>query len=91
MLVEQPPLKRLVGGSIPLAPTKEEIMKGRAQTVEQKREILRRLLAAWTSERGQHQRLAQLIVNAAAADPYYFEDFLLIEKIESHVAGSDAT
>lgn len=60
-------------------------MKRRALEYSQKREILERLLTEWAKR--PNERLGQLIVNALPArlnsDPFYMEDYDLIEMIES--------
>ncbi len=60
-------------------------MKRRAFEYSQKREILERLLTEWVKR--PEERLGQLIVNALPArmssDPFYVEDYDLIEMIES--------
>lgn len=56
----------------------------RALTPEQKREVVERLLRAWLERPS--ERLGQLIVNAlptcCSNDPFYVEDFELIEALE---------
>jgi hypothetical protein len=60
-------------------------MRARAIEDAQKREIVERLLEEW--QKLPHERLGQLIVNALPArmnsDPFYVEDYDLIEMIES--------
>lgn len=59
---------------------------GRAHTDEKKREIVERLLAAWTSERGRHLRLGQLIANAGINDTFAVEDSELADLVERFVS-----
>lgn len=54
-------------------------MKDRAQTPEQKREVIERIYAAWLAQ--PHLRLGQFIMNAVE-DPYYVEDFALVKALE---------
>ena len=60
-------------------------MNKRALEYAQKREIMERLLTEW--QKRPHERLGQLIVNALPvrmnSDPFYVEDYDLIEMIES--------
>ena len=59
----------------------------RALTPDQKREVVERLLRAWL--KAPTERLGQLIVNALPhklqGDPFYVEDFDLVEAIELKV------
>ena len=59
----------------------------RANTPEQKQEIINRLHALWLQY--PELRLGQLILNYFRADFYYIEDFDLIEKLEKHYARED--
>jgi hypothetical protein len=61
--------------------------RGRAETPEDKREIVERILAAWLKH--PHQRLGQLIENARArisplpkSDLFVFEDEALADAID---------
>ncbi len=62
-------------------------MKGRADTPEQKREVVERLLRCWEAHPA--ARLGQLILNALPAHvepvPYLYnvEDFVLIKMLEN--------
>lgn len=58
---------------------------GRAHTETEKREVLDRIFAAWTSPGGEHLRLGQLIVNAVGAEPFFTEDQQLVEAVEDLV------
>lgn len=68
-------------------------ISGRAQTSEQKRAVIERLLAAW--ERVPEQRLGQLIGNAMYHETWshqsihMLEDFRLVNAIDKFVAASD--
>lgn len=65
-------------------------MKDRAQTDEQKREVIEALLAAWLSVPS--MRLCQLIENAkpeALADTYYIEDLALVRLVHEFVGRCD--
>jgi hypothetical protein len=56
------------------------VYEGRNNSKAKKEEIIARLLSAW--ERMPEQRLGQLIMNSVGRDPFYCEDYELIEKIE---------
>lgn len=65
-------------------------MKGRAETSEEKRVVIERLLAAWLKQPA--QRLGQLIENATGAaadrkvvDLFYIEDQSLVECVEKYL------
>lgn len=65
---------------------------GRARTPEQKRAVIERLYALWLTS--PHQRLGQLLVNAAHEGPptplFNVEDDALVELIETFVAKGSA-
>ena len=65
-------------------------MKNRAETPEQKREVIERLYAAWLQ--APLLRLGQLIENRVVRKPvlFYVEDFQLVEQVEN-LAGSSAS
>jgi uncharacterized protein YihD (DUF1040 family) len=52
----------------------------RAKTIEQKQEIINRLLELWN--KNPQLRLSQLILNVFRDDFYYKEDFVFIEQLE---------
>jgi hypothetical protein len=62
------------------------VVKGRALTPEQKREVVERIYAAWCKPLVDQQRLGQLIRNSVTcgnqAVSYYIEDFDLVEAVE---------
>ena len=55
------------------------IIKGRAETDEQKREVMKKILAAWIKT--PTLRLGQLIDNATKSDIFYIEDNDLVDAI----------
>ena len=55
----------------------------RAITEQQKEEVVTRLFTAW--KKAKHLRLGQLIVASNGADPFYAEDFALVERVEKLV------
>lgn len=59
------------------------MLEKRAQTPEQKREVIDRLYDAWL--RSPDLRLGQLVslITPNGGDPFYIEDFTLVEKIEA--------
>jgi hypothetical protein len=59
---------------------------GRAQTDDEKREVVEKLLAAWQSERGKHLRLGQLIANSGIHDVFTVEDSELADLVTTFVA-----
>lgn len=59
-------------------------MKDRANTYEEKRVVLERLLAAWAQR--PTERLTQFICNATkVVDAYYVEDFAVVRAAEERV------
>lgn len=54
---------------------------GRADEDYEKTLLIERLLAAWKDL--PYMRLGQLIVNAEHGDPFYTEDYDLIDKVEA--------
>ena len=64
-------------------------IKGRAETYEQKRAVMERILAAWASTEG--MRLGQLLENAAGGFAiFYVEDESLATRTEAY-AKKDAS
>lgn len=57
-------------------------MSDRAETPEQKRAVIERLLAVWL--RTPQQRLGQLLDNVCSGSPFYVEDERLARLAESH-------
>lgn len=65
--------------------------QGRAATLEAKRAVLERILAAWSRSSNEQLRLGQLLVSAwyrvhhshAAADLFYVEDAALADAVEA--------
>jgi hypothetical protein len=55
----------------------------RAHSDKEKEIVIERLLKAWKSV--PELRLGQLIAISIGLDPFYVEDFILIEKVESEV------
>ena len=64
----------------------EKILLKRANTDSERDEVMQRLLIAWKSSK--FQRLSQFLMNAIATsknptlDPFYVEDFELVEMAE---------
>jgi hypothetical protein len=56
------------------------MIKDRAETDEQKKEVLNRILIVW--QKFPELRLMQLIGNLYLGDPYYTEDFKLADQLE---------
>lgn len=56
-------------------------MKDRANTVDQKFEVMKRLLTQW--QLNPDLRLGQLIGNVFQSDIYFVEDHKLIDKLEA--------
>lgn len=56
------------------------MIKDRAETDEQKKEVLDRLLIVW--QMFPEMRLMQLIGNITRGDSYYKEDFKLVDDLE---------
>lgn len=54
----------------------------RAKSYSQKKEVIDELFRLWTQKENEDLRLTQMIVNATSTDPFYVEDFDLIEKID---------
>ena len=59
-------------------------MKGRAETLLEKKSVTMRLFVAWLSV--PELRFGQLIVNACGRDPFYLEDEELASKVEDYVS-----
>lgn len=60
------------------------MVEGRAETPEQKREVIERLYAAWLKL--PQMRLGQLLSNAGGQyDDFYTEDFVFVDNIETYV------
>lgn len=57
-------------------------MKNRAQTKEQKQEVIQRLASLW--DKNKDLRLSQLLLNVFQRDFYYVEDFELIDALEDY-------
>ncbi len=55
----------------------------RAETNRDKEEVMRRLLVAWKCR--PELRLGQLIVNVAGGDPFFIEDFDLVQETEEFI------
>jgi len=47
---------------------------GRAQTDEEKRAVMEKILSAWQSDKCKNLRLGQMIANSGIADVYAAED-----------------
>ena len=64
---------------------KQPAIKGRAETYEQKRAVMEKILAAWTAV--PHLRLGQLLENSVNSmhSTFYVEDEVLAEKVEEFV------
>ena len=59
-------------------------IKNRAETPEQKRQVIERLYAAWLAN--PDSRLCQLIMNATHPNPvFYIEDMDLVTQVEKFI------
>jgi hypothetical protein len=62
-------------------------MNNRAETPEQKRDVIERIYAVWLLR--PTERLGQMLVNClperCADDPFYIEDFELCEALEKRI------
>jgi hypothetical protein len=59
-------------------------VEGRAETDEQKREVLDKLYALWCSDELKGMRLGQVLLNVFPAGFYYTEDQGLVERLYAY-------